>query len=404
MILAGDFIPQRMTVLLPENFKGELVLANLEGAICEDGLPVSNKVGICLHTTKSDEFLNLMKGFAFSLANNHLMDFREEGLYQTVRALTSFRIPFAGAGMCEEDARKPMILVEGDKRIAVYCCCERQFGMATTKTSGCAELGVWLYEAIRNIKKNNEADFVVVSCHSASEYSPWVSPKLHDFYHSLIDSGADCIHGHHAHVPQGYEVYNGRPIFYGLGNFVVDPSMWKCNKNQLWSVVVKIKFEEQIKWEIKTYCVAFRNGKIQVVKSTEDEMRWHHFYLSMANRQFESREMLLGCWQEVCVFLYRRLYEQQLRAPSVVKHRLSIKDVLRKLIYLGGDVLRIMARSECPSKLSIRNGKVLYNYYNCQSHSDVIATAIGVLTGAENDFRSVETRGMADMFFGDKKI
>ena len=228
MILVGDFIPQEKQVILPAEFNGKLILANLEGPICNAGLPVSDKVGICLRTTLSDGLLDTIKTFAFSLANNHLMDFREEGLCQTKRTLSKYGIPFAGAGMCMEEARKPMILVEEGKRIAVFSCSERQFGMATGNSSGCAERGVWLYSAIKDIKETGGADFVIVSCHSASEYSPWVAPDLRYFYHSLIDAGADCIHGHHAHVPQGYEEYKGRPIFYGLGNFVMNPVMWVC--------------------------------------------------------------------------------------------------------------------------------------------------------------------------------
>ena len=46
MILAGDFIPKNLNVRLLDEFKGQLVLANLEGLVCADGLPRSNKVGV----------------------------------------------------------------------------------------------------------------------------------------------------------------------------------------------------------------------------------------------------------------------------------------------------------------------------------------------------------------------
>ena len=100
------------------------------------------------------------------------------------------------------------MLEENGCKIAVLCCCERQFGIAHDNIAGCAEMGVWLYGAIREIKQTKSADYIIVSCHAASEFSPWVSPKLRSFYHSLVEAGADCIHGHHSHVPQGYEVYN----------------------------------------------------------------------------------------------------------------------------------------------------------------------------------------------------
>ena len=40
--------------------------------------------------------------------------------------------------------------------------------------------------------------------------------------HQLVDAGADTIHGHHPHVLQQKEIYNDKPIYYSLGNFIFD--------------------------------------------------------------------------------------------------------------------------------------------------------------------------------------
>ncbi len=396
MILAGDFIPKNYMIRLPDEFRSQIVLANLEGPICEDGLPMSDKVGVCLHTTSSEQLFESIGTFAFSLANNHMMDFREEGLLQTQQALAAHNIPFAGAGRCEVDACKPMILNENGKRVAVFCCCERQFGMATEETVGCAEKNVWLYNAIRKIKQSGKADYVIVSCHAASEFSLWVSPALHDFYHSLIDAGADCIQGHHSHVPQGYEKYKGRPIFYGLGNFLVDPKMWVSNPDQLWSIVVDVKFGDTIEWYIMPYVVnCSSDSQTLVVEKITDKSRASE-YMSAANFQFLSRERLIGCWQEASVRIYHKLYEQTLRAPSTVRRRLSMRDVLRKGMFALKDLLNIATFSEYPTRKSMRYAKTIYNYFNCESHVQMISTALGVLTGSEDDLRTPEMSCLAD--------
>lgn len=397
MILAGDFIPKDLKVHLPDELRGKLVLANLEGPICADDLSQSNKVGVCLHSNVENLRGWGVERFAFSLANNHMMDCCEEGLRQTKEALASQGIPFAGAGENEDAARKPMILEEDGKRIAVFSCCERQFGMATVKSAGCAAKGVWLYSAIREIKDSGKSDFVIVSCHAANEYSPWVSPDLHEFYHSLIDVGADCIHGHHAHVPQGFEDYKGRPIFYGLGNFVVDPTSWDSNPNQLWSTVAKVEFgADRVEWSVKPYFVELNDGVICVCAAEADRFSSCDKYLQCANRQFESYRMLVGCWQEVSVLLYRRIYEQLLRAPSVANHRISVKDALRKMFFASGDVVRALTLLERRTRKSICFGKVLYNYFNCQSHAETIRTAVGLLTGVEPDLRTAEMSRLAE--------
>ena len=397
MILVGDFIPKDLKVRLPDEFKGKIVLANLEGPICADGLSTSNKVGICLHSDVEKLSGWGVEKFAFSLANNHMMDYGDAGLRQTKETLASHGIPFAGAGDNEEEARKPMILEENGKRIAVFCCCERQFGMATENISGCAEKGVWLYSAIREIKESGRADFVIVSCHAANEYSPWASPKLHDFYHSLIDAGADCIHGHHAHVPQGYEEYKGRPIFYGLGNFVVDPSSWNSNSNQLWSTVANVTFgTDHVEWSVKPYFVEMINGAICVSADATDRSSLCERYLRCANRQFESLMLLEACWQEAACRLYDRLYGVNIRTPPVRCRKLSLRERVRNSYFLLMGFWAVLCGRESPSKKSLFYAKVVYNAFNCSSHVSSISTALGVFTGAVVDLRCEVTARLAE--------
>ena len=396
MILAGDFIPKNLKVQLPKELGGQLVLANLEGPICANQLSRSNKVGVCLHSDVAKLGGWGIERFAFSLANNHMMDFGEEGLRQTKTALTSHGIPFAGAGDSEEDARKPMILEENGKRIAVFCCCERQFGMATENSAGCAEKGVWLYNAIREVKKSSQADFVVVSCHAASEYTPWVCPALHDFYHSLIDAGADCIHGHHAHVPQGYEEYKGCPIFYGLGNFVMVEEEAGGDARQLWSLVADVTFDREIHWSVRPIDLTFRDDSIMPVFSTVKNLSDHNGYLQHANLPFADALHLVGCWQESSVRMYDRLYCQSLRALPVMERKLSRHDRARKMWFAMKDLRSILFGRERAAESSLRYGKVLYNYMNCESHYAAISTALGVLTGVEPNMRTEEIKAAAN--------
>ena len=408
MILAGDFIPKNLMVHLPDEFKGLLVLANLEGPICADGLPQSNKVGVCLHTSRelfdcSDCSIVRLEGggvaprFAFSLANNHVMDYGEEGLRQTKVTLASHGIPFAGAGDNEEEARRPMILEENGKHIAVFCCCERQFGMATAGSAGCAEKGVWLYNAIREIKVSGLADFVIVSCHAANEFSPWPTPRLREFYRSLIDVGADCIHGHHAHVPQGWEVYGGKPIFYGLGNFVVDCEAWKSNRNQLWSLVADLSFgcDGRLSFSVSSYAVRQNSNGLSLEKVLNDERV--RVYLEGAKAPLEGRDhSLAAVWQEVAVRTFSSLHSQVLRIRGACLRRLSMRDRLRKLYFLLGDLGCVMSGRENVNRKTIHYGKVAYSRFNCESHAECIATALGVLTGAEPDLRTADTAKLVE--------
>jgi poly-gamma-glutamate synthesis protein (capsule biosynthesis protein) len=56
--------------------------------------------------------------------------------------------------------------------------------------------------------------------HCGLEYVPFPPPYVVAAFRMLVDAGADCVIGHHPHVPQGIEWHRGRPIIYSLGNFV----------------------------------------------------------------------------------------------------------------------------------------------------------------------------------------
>jgi poly-gamma-glutamate synthesis protein (capsule biosynthesis protein) len=77
-----------------------------------------------------------------------------------------------------------------------------------------------LIESIKKAKSN--ADIVVVTMHAGLEYTREPTPLQTDFSHTAIDNGADIVIGAHPHWIQSVEQYNGKYIFYSLGNFVFD--------------------------------------------------------------------------------------------------------------------------------------------------------------------------------------
>ncbi len=67
-----------------------------------------------------------------------------------------------------------------------------------------------------------QADFVVVMMHAGAEYTREPTKLQRDFSRQAIDAGADIVFGAHSHWTQGIESYQGKYIFYSLGNFVFD--------------------------------------------------------------------------------------------------------------------------------------------------------------------------------------
>jgi len=165
------------------------------------------------------------------------MDYRAEGLLQTIALLEKKGIPFVGAGRNIKEARAPLILERKGTRIAFLArySGDQSGARASAKGPGVAMMRVdpllppphvfpeeleELTEDIAAAKK--QADLVVLSCHWGVSFTSQVSIPPPAIGHAAIDAGADLIIGHHAHLLQGIEVYKGKAIFYSLSNFVLD--------------------------------------------------------------------------------------------------------------------------------------------------------------------------------------
>ena len=109
---------------LPILQNGDITLANVEGVICDESvstLPGKTESGSGGHVRMPsgpiESILQLANVDAVSTANNHTMDFGEEGLIQTLDALDKAKIPHAGSGMNIEEAHKPVFLDSKGRRI-----------------------------------------------------------------------------------------------------------------------------------------------------------------------------------------------------------------------------------------------------------------------------------------------
>jgi hypothetical protein len=161
-----------------------------------------------------------------TLGNNHVLDAGTSGLRETVVHLEDAGIAHAGAGMDLSEARQPMIFDLGETRVGVLSyqgVPYYEWAWATETAPGTAPLKTNLMqEDVRRLQ--SEVDLVVVMPHWGKEYIATPEPWQVEFAHAAVDAGADLVIGGHAHWPKGIEVYEGKPIFYGVGNFLFDQS------------------------------------------------------------------------------------------------------------------------------------------------------------------------------------
>lgn len=254
VLVAGDFVPRFRVKEMIEtgdySFFNEVVkytekadysIINFESPIVEvEGVPIE-KTGPNLKCHP-----NAMKAVRFAgfncvtLANNHFYDFGDEGVLDTLKACNENGIDHVGGGMNLTAAEAVLYKKIGNETLAVVNFCENEWSIATETSGGSAPLN--LVHNLRNIEKaKKNADFVLVIIHGGTEQYQLPSPRMKETYRFFVEQGADAVVNHHQHCYNGYEVYQGKPIFYGLGNFCFDK---KDPNDRLWNegITVQIGF------------------------------------------------------------------------------------------------------------------------------------------------------------------
>jgi len=328
------------------------------------------------------------------LANNHIMDFGIAGLLSTMESLREFRWVFAGSGLNKKQAESPIFFDCQGRRIALIARCETQFGIASSSKEGVAAFDSGIYEQIRSLKK--EVDIVIVSIHAAAELVPWPSPRRQSTWRSLIDAGADVVHGHHSHIPQGWENYNNGFIFYGLGNFCVDPQSWSWHPQGLWSLAPELWFSEgRLKVRISTTVIEDLGGSIRVREASSEEHERHLAYLSECNRPLVDKVLLEGLWQEASVRMYIDHYAKWLGFDSISVLKFCMHRIRAKISSVKKRLVGNIFFDHESSKIKFL---LWYHLFVCDSHNDAISTALGVLGGELEDRRNERTAQLVNQW------
>jgi len=183
-----------------------------------------------------------------TLAGNHIGDSGGEGIAETIAAATQAGMLTTGAGASLDAALEPAIRRVGGLTVGVlsFNCVGPSDSWATSRRPGGAYVQVIShYETIganpggpprvhtfaepssleqlrrRVAEVARQVDVLVVALHKGLVHVPaQLAAYEIEVSHAAIDAGASCVVGHHAHIMRGVELYRGRVIFHGLGNFV----------------------------------------------------------------------------------------------------------------------------------------------------------------------------------------
>jgi hypothetical protein len=217
-------------------------LVNLEGPLTDSAHRIMKTGPAIASSPMAGPHLREAGFTGVTMANNHIMDAGVAGLIDTVAQCEEVGLEICGLepGSVAGNTLGPLNLhLEERPPVRILNYCEEEwvvFGGVGART--------WsLHRAIRDVMAaKNEGLRCVVVIHGGNEFFPLPRPVLRDELRLLADLGADAIVMHHNHVASAYEVWNGTPIFYGIGNFQF--TMQNPDLGWYEGLIVKLSFGE----------------------------------------------------------------------------------------------------------------------------------------------------------------
>jgi len=200
----------------------DIALGNLECPLSTRGEPIEKRFLFRAHP-RNQAALSWAGVDIVNLANNHLLDFGEEAMKDTLAGLKDSEILYVGAGLSEEEAHRPVIMEVRGVKIAFLA-------YAAIRWKGSLEVPTETRVAFAEIDRVREdvgrakeqADVVVVIMHLGTEYQSQPDAEQLAVAQAAVEAGATLVIGHHPHLVQEMTPYLGGFIAYSLGDFVFD--------------------------------------------------------------------------------------------------------------------------------------------------------------------------------------
>jgi poly-gamma-glutamate synthesis protein (capsule biosynthesis protein) len=234
----------------------DLVVANLECPATKIRQPAFKQYIF----RAEPEWLQTLKAHGIThlnLANNHSVDQGRIGLADTKKNIQEAGMIPIGAGDNMQEAAQPVLLASTPRNVYLLTSLQmplENFSYLPDKTSVSHEDLDSLKTRVRQLKETDPCCYIIVSLHWGGEHTLRPVPLQRQQAHQLIDAGVDALICHHTHTLQTIEQYQGKPIYYSIGNFIFDQK--KPINSKACMVKVTIKKESS---HIETIPIVIRN-------------------------------------------------------------------------------------------------------------------------------------------------
>ena len=359
----GDFKVNDVSSLCMDRELGNILkecdfnVVNFEAPVkLSDARPIE-KIGPCLcNDDDAPKFLEEAGFNVFTLANNHAMDFGGESLQHTISMFKNSTV--VGAGVWDEAYRVKSVEIEG-KRIGFLGLTHCEFGVLTEQNEGAVGTAWMLHpcvdKLILDVKKS--VDYLFILPHAGVEHEAYPLPELVTLYRHYIDMGADGVFASHPHIPQVWETYHDKPIYYSLGNFCLDPVEKRERPFLKYGLMVSVTIEDgQIQTEVH-YTKYDHESK--VVSLTNDSFIVDH--LQKVNQVMKDETAYM---KEVNAYCERVLQGSSMAFARGGYYEYNTNTFIKQIIR------KIIGKREQP------NPNYIINLMQCESHRWAILRAL----------------------------
>lgn len=317
LIVCGDFVSQEpMSIQVDEKLKcllktADFVAVNFEAPVRGAGKSIYKSGPSLTQSQDSPSFIENLGANIIMMANNHMMDQDKEGCEETIK-LFSPKVHIIGVGSLSDAYRLHVVEKDGLK-VGFLCFSHKEFGVlgldAITTDYGTA----WINHPLVNkliLNSKMKCDVLVVLPHAGVEDVLVPLPEWRFRYQEFIDLGADVVIASHPHTPQGWEEYNGKMIYYSLGNFFFQLFSSQHGENWYKGLLVEMNIDANNKFSFEVHNTKFSETTLGIDESVNCK-KYNDFLCELLENKDKYwkylNDSLLNLWPEYKLYLLRGL-------------------------------------------------------------------------------------------------
>jgi poly-gamma-glutamate capsule biosynthesis protein CapA/YwtB (metallophosphatase superfamily) len=347
----NEFSPDMAALISTQDYN----IINLECPLTESNIQLV-KTGPCLKASPEWAGLLSRAGInAVTLANNHIMDYSNQGLADTLKVLDKKKISHVGADLSPDSLTQPLLITKGNITAAVVNFSEHEYACSDGKQGGANPINlIDNSNLIHSLAAAGER--VIVIIHGSNEYIEIPSPDFRKLARFYADSGAAIVIAHHSHMIGGYEYYKGVPIYYSLGNFFF-PAAKSRQESWYKGMTLLLTFNRD-EFQCTHRITSFAGGRINLLSPASDQEAEVTKQVSAISSIIRDDDLFNHWWDSY--------FQKNLN--SIIGNLLVQNKIMKKLV--KSDILRL------EKTVMEKNFLGLYHLLNCESHREMVQAAL----------------------------